>query len=142
MFLPECPFIVKLEEIYEEKNEIILVMELMEGDNLYKTIKSTVKLSEQQIYKIFSQILKGLLFLHLNGIMHRDIKPDNIMYSNRDNNSHLKILDFSLANEYLPGQNFKDSCGTPGFMAPEILNEKIHAEEVDVFSLGVVLYML
>lgn len=90
---------------------------------------------------IFIQILKGLLYLNSKSIMHRDIKPENILFSENDINSTVKIADFSLA------ENFKDKkisefCGTPGYIAPEIFLQQSYNEKCDVYSLGVLLYML
>jgi len=141
-FLPDCPFIIKLFEIYEDKEEIIMVFELMEGKDLFKTIKSLQRPSEHYIYSIFSQLIKGLLFLNCHGIMHRDLKPDNLLFLNDSKNSRVKIADFSLAEEVIPNQKFKALCGTPGFMAPEILNGEHYDEKVDIFSLGIILYMM
>ena len=140
--MPNSPFIIKLFEVYEDKEEIIMVLELMEGQDLFKTIKSLIRPSEHYIYSIFSQLLKGLLFLNFHGIMHRDLKPDNLLFSNDSKNSRVKIADFSLAEEFFPNKKFNALCGTPGFMAPEILNGDQYDEKVDVFSLGIILYMM
>lgn len=133
---------IKLFEVYEDSQEVILILELMEGKDLFKTIKTLQRSTEHQIYKIFSDILKGVLFLHYHGIMHRDIKPDNVLFSNGSKNSKAKIADFSLAEEFFPNTKFNSLCGTPGFMAPEMLTGETYDQKIDVFSLGVVLYML
>ena len=141
-FLPENPFVVSLCEIYEDKDHIVIIMERMEGENLLKYIKNSPKLSETQIYEIFSQILKGLLFLHFNGIIHRDIKPENILFLNHTVNSPVKIADFSLADIFTGKKRFLIQCGTPGYMAPEILSGKTYDEGIDIYSLGITLYMM
>ena len=119
-----------------------MILEFMEGKDLFKMVKNSQRLTEFQINDIFSQILKGLLFLHFNGIIHRDIKPENILFLSNDEHSIVKIADFSLAEEFSPNKKFDVQCGTPGFMAPEILNGKEYDESVDIFSLGITLYML
>jgi len=140
--MPENACVLKLFEIYEEKNKLILILELMEGKSLEKFIKTNPNLSENQIYDIFYQILKSVSFLHSNGIMHRDIKPDNILFSKEKELYFLKMADFSLADNFFSLKTFKAICGTPGFMAPEIFSGNGYDEKVDIYSLGLVLYTL
>jgi len=141
-FLPENPHILRLYEIYEEKDRVFLILELMEGKDLQHLLKIQHKLTESQIYAIFHQILKGLRFLHHHGVMHRDLKLDNILLDNDSVNFSLKIADFSLAECFSQTQKFSKQCGTPGYMAPEILYEEDYDEKVDVYSLGMILYIL
>lgn len=113
---------------------------MSQGD-LYQRIKGE-PLSESQICQFFCQVLKGLVFLHSNGVVHRDIKPDNIlMTKNKKGELVVKIADFSLA-EYYHSKRLNTVCGTPGYMAPEMFCEEEYDEKVDVYSLGVILYML
>lgn len=140
--LPENPYILPLFEIYEEKNELILVLQYMEGENLFNYVKNKQKLSENQIYLIFEQILKGLLFLQCYGVIHRDLKPENILFSDKNEKSALKIADFGLSTFIGKKEKLKEQCGTPGFMAPEIFTPEGYDENVDVFSLGIILYTL
>ena len=120
-----------------------MVMELLRGRDLYNYVKLNPKLPESQIFEIFIQILKGVYFLHAEGgVFHRDIKPDNILFEEAMNISSLKITDFSLAEFINPPKKFTIQCGTPGFMAPEILNGEHYNEKVDIFSMGCILYLL
>jgi len=123
-----------------------MVLELMEGNDLYKFIKSFKtkqnQLTETQIYEIFIQILKGLMHLHNQGIFHRDLKPDNILFSRHLDDSTIKITDFSLAEYINPQKKLNIGCGTPGFIAPEILNGENYDEKADIYSLGCILYLL
>ena len=141
-FLPKSPYVVSLFEIYEEKDRIILILELMEGKSLDYYIKRNQRFPEFQIYSIFYQIFKGISFLHSCEIMHRDIKPENILFSFENDTCTLKIADFSLAESFHQTKTFKKISGTPGFMAPEIFTSKGYNEKVDVYSLGVILYSL
>ena len=139
--LPKNLHIIKLYEIYEQHSEIILLFEFMSQGDLYQRIKGE-PLTESQICTFFCQILKGLVFLHSNGVVHRDIKPDNIlMTKNKNGEIVVKIADFSLA-EYYHSKRLNTVCGTPGYMAPEMFCEEEYDEKVDVFSLGIILYML
>lgn len=137
MFLPECRYVIKLFGVYESQNEVIMLLEYMSGNDLYSKIKTYRKMTENQVFLYFSQLLKGLIFLHYHGICHRDLKPDNILF---DDENNLKIADFSLADYYEDGLN--GICGTPGYMAPEIFSQELYDEKVDIFSLGVVLYSM
>lgn len=113
----------------------------MDGGDLYKLIKGPF-IPENEICMLFCQILKGLVFLHTNGIVHRDIKPDNILLTRSQKNGvKLKIADFSLA-EYYHSNRMKVICGTPGYIAPEVFTEEEYDEKVDIFSLGVILYLM
>ena len=139
--LPKNIHIIKLYEIYEQQNEIILIFEFMSQGDLYQKIKGD-QLTEFQICTYFSQILKGLVFLHSNGVVHRDMKPDNILLTkNKAGEKVIKIADFSLA-EYYHSNRLNTVCGTPGYMAPEMFCEEEYDEKVDVFSLGIILFML
>ena len=139
-FLPDSPNIVKLFEIYEDTHKIYMILELMKGKDLYSAIKNKT-FKEKEIYEIFSQILSGLTFLHEHKIMHRDLKPDNILFSS-DSLSNLKIADFTLSEYFENNKKFTLKCGTPGFMAPEIISGKGYDEKVDIYSLGSILYLL
>ena len=113
-------------------------MELLNGKDLYAKVKCFHPLPEIQIFQIFYQLVQGIFFLHSNGICHRDIKLDNILFID---NTHLKLLDFSLAEKFNK-KKLNGSCGTPGFMAPEIFGKGNYDEKIDVFSLGVVFFAM
>ena len=141
-FLPENSYVVKLFEIYEEDDRIILILELMEDKSLQDFIKNNKKLTEFQIFSIFFQLLKGISFLHSREIVHRDINPENILFSKEKDAYNIKIADFSLAEKFHSSKTFDLICGTPGFMAPEIFTSEGYDERVDIYSLGLVLYSL
>lgn len=141
--LPKRPNIIKLFEIYDSKLELILIFEYIEGGDLYQLLKKTKlsPLSLETMSSIFSQIIIGLNFLHSRNIMHRDIKPENILLSESNGFKEVKIADFSLAEDFSE-RNIKAKCGTPGYMAPEIFLKKPYDEKVDIYSLGIVLFMM
>lgn len=134
--------IAKFHEVHESKNKIYLIFEYLEGgtlSDLHKT-KSLVL-----VKSVIKQIFTSLLYLKQQGIVHRDIKPDNILFSS-ENGSRIKLIDLGLSC-YVNDQNpatFR--CGTPGYIAPEILNtpeeniSDVLINKVDVFSLGAIFF--
>ena len=121
---------------------MILIFELLHEGDLYAKLKSKYKFTEIEISSIIAQILKGIEFLHSHGVMHRDIKLDNILLVEFRPIIKIKIADFSLA-EFIKDRNTPlNKCGTPGFMAPEIFAEETYDEKIDIFSAGVVLFIL
>lgn len=135
------PNLLKLYEVYETEEMIYLVMELLEGPAFYKKIISLK--SEEIISQIFCKLLQAVNYMHENNIMHRDLKPDNIMFKNNENLLDFCIVDFGLATDInIPEWVFL-KCGSPGFMAPEVFKaEKAgdYTEVCDVYSLGLILY--
>ncbi|CAK77360.1 unnamed protein product (macronuclear) [Paramecium tetraurelia] len=134
--------IVQMEEVYQEDNRLILVFDNLEGGDLAK-IMLLKQFCEDTIRIIIKQILQGIVYLHDLGIFHRDLKPENILFKNQEQIEQLQIIDFALADFYC-GENkyIFTRCGTPGYVAPEILQDKRYTLNVDVFSVGVILFML
>jgi len=105
-------------------------------------LKTKHKFTEIEISSIIAQILRGIEFLHNNGVMHRDIKLDNILLAELQPTIKVKIADFSLAELIKDKPGPLNKCGTPGFMAPEIFCEENYDERCDIFSAGVILFIL
>ena len=140
--LPKNEHILKIFEIFEEEDELILILELMEGGDVYQQIRKHYEYSEKEACYIFNQILKAVHFLHCNGVVHRDIKPENLLLSNKTKYPLVKLADFSLA-EYFLDKKLSLQCGTPGYIAPEVFIDGIpYDESVDIFSMGVTLFMM
>ncbi|CAD8044835.1 unnamed protein product [Paramecium primaurelia] len=135
------PNIIKLYEIYESGDYIYLVMELLEGGELFDLILETPQFLESKIALIMFKIFDALEYLHTKNIMHRDIKPENILLNDKSENFDLKIADFGLAS-YTESELLIKRCGTPGYVAPEILQDLKYNEKVDVFSAGIIFYIL
>ena len=134
--------IITLEEVHESDNHIHLVLEVLHGGELFERIIKKGYYSEKDACILMQKLLTSLDFLHSKGIMHRDIKPENLILKDTANDWNIKIADFGLAafvnsNEFL----FK-RCGTPGYVAPEVLEDLKYDQKVDVFSAGVILYIL
>lgn len=143
------PYIMSMEELHESKNSIYLVLELLEGGELLNYISSSVGLTMKEYSKIMKCIVEALSYMADKKIMHRDLKPDNMILKKKEKLEFctLKLVDFGLATVYdIPEYLFK-RCGTPGFVAPEVINapsnENIHyTPKCDVFSAGIIFYIL
>ena len=132
--------IVKLFELFETKNHYCLVMENVVGGNLLNAINKLNKIPEELAKIIFKQLIITLQYIHSNNIVHRDIKPDNILL---DLDNTIKLCDFGVSKIIPHGQLINDSCGTPAFIAPEILLESPYDPyATDIWSSGVVLYAM
>ena len=132
--------IVKLFELFETEDHYCLVMENIVGGNLLNAINKMNKIPENLAKIIFRQLIKTLQYIHSNGIVHRDIKPDNILL---DLDNTIKICDFGVSKIISEGQLIRDSCGTPAFVAPEILLDYPYDPfPTDIWSSGVVLYAM
>ena len=132
--------IVKYFEHFENEKHFCIVMENISGGNLLGAINKMSKFSEQMAKNIFKQLIETIKYLHSIGIVHRDIKPDNILIE-LDNT--IKLCDFGVSKEIKEGQLLTDSCGTPAFVAPEILKDcPYNPYMTDIWSSGVVLYAM
>lgn len=142
------PNVIELVEIHESQNSLYLVMELLEGGEIFNLNQG--KLDNESTFLIFKGVLKALVALDKQGIMHRDLKPDNIILKKkgvlmRDN--ILKLVDFGLATYQDVDEYLFKRCGTPGFVAPEVINAK-RGENVkyntkcDVFSVGIIFFFM
>ncbi|EHK96049.1 putative serine/threonine-protein kinase fhkC [Glarea lozoyensis 74030] len=131
---------VLMGDTFDESNAVYLVLELAAEGELFNWIVMKQKLTEDETRKVFIQLFQGMKYLHERGIVHRDIKPENILLT--DKNLHVKVADFGLA-KIIGEESFTTTlCGTPSYVAPEILEESRHrryTRAVDVWSLGVVL---
>jgi len=132
------PNIVKYYEVYEDKKSLYLVMEYWSGSNLYeKLTDQNIKFSETEWAKMAKQLLLALHHCHSSGVTHRDIKLENIMVT--DDNI-VKLIDFGLSKNATAAELMKSMTGTPYYMAPEVFLSDSYGSEVDLWSLGVVLF--
>ena len=119
-------------------------MEYLEGDTLRKYLKeNSDKINEDIARTIIKQLLNALSYLHYScDVCHRDIKPENIMFKEKDDISCVKLLDFGLSSDSFESKIKMRNCGTLTYMAPEQISSLRYSKAVDIWSVGVVLYML
>ncbi|NXY70301.1 DAPK3 kinase, partial [Glareola pratincola] len=115
--------IIKLHDIYENKTDVVLILELVSGGELFDFLAQKESLSEEEATRFIKQILDGVNYLHSKKIAHFDLKPENIMLLDKNIPiPHIKLIDFGLAHKIEEGVEFKNIFGTPEFVAPEIVN--------------------
>ncbi|KAG9353107.1 hypothetical protein JZ751_017683 [Albula glossodonta] len=134
------PHIITIYEVFENKHKIVIVMEYASQGDLYDYICERQKLSEREARHFFRQIVSAVHYCHQNGIVHRDLKLENILL---DGQGNVKIADFGLSNLYRGDEYLQTFCGSPLYASPEIVNGRPYkGPEVDSWSLGVLLYTL
>ncbi|CAD8070270.1 unnamed protein product [Paramecium sonneborni] len=137
----QTEFCVKFYEIFENSENIYIVMELLIGKDLDGHIEKTSFFSEEKAARFIFRLIKTISYLHSKGIMHRDIKPENIIFRQIDNLDSICLTDFGLAEFYhSDGHYLFKRCGTPGYVAPEILRNEPYDYKVDVYSIGIIMY--
>ncbi|XP_044294598.1 death-associated protein kinase 2 isoform X2 [Varanus komodoensis] len=135
--------IIQLHDIYENKTDVVLILELVSGGELFDFLAQKESLSEEEATQFIKQILEGVNYLHAKKIAHFDLKPENIMLLDKNIPiPHIKLIDFGLAHEIEDGVEFKNIFGTPEFVAPEIVNYEPLGLAADMWSIGVITYIL
>lgn len=135
------PNIVQLLETYEDKSRVYLVMELVTGGELFDRIVEKGSYTEKDASDLIRQVLEAVGYMHDQGVVHRDLKPENLLYYSADEDSKIMISDFGLSKMEDSGI-MATACGTPGYVAPEVLAQKPYGKAVDVWSIGVISYIL
>lgn len=136
------PNIVQMEEVFDTDDKFYMVMEPMHGGELFDRIADKEKYDEEEARSCTTSILQAIKYCHAQNVVHRDLKPENLLYKSTDADSILKLADFGLASILSEGSLMKTACGTPGYVAPEILKSEQYGPGVDVWSIGVILYIL
>lgn len=142
MKLVQHPHVVRLYEVIDTQTKLYLVLELGDGGDLYDYImKHDGGLTEDLARKYFRQILRAITYCHQLHVVHRDLKPENVVFFEKL--GVVKLTDFGFSNKFSPGQKLETFCGSLAYSAPEILlGDSYDAPAVDIWSLGVILYML
>ncbi|XP_054475145.1 death-associated protein kinase 2 isoform X2 [Anoplopoma fimbria] len=135
--------IVELHDVYENRTDVVLILELVSGGELFDFLAQKESLSEEEATRFIKQILDGVEYLHSKKIAHFDLKPENIMLLDRNVPlPRIKLIDFGLAHKMEAGAELKKIFGTPEFVAPEIVNYEPLGLEADMWSIGVITYIL
>ncbi|XP_059162347.1 phosphorylase b kinase gamma catalytic chain, skeletal muscle/heart isoform-like isoform X2 [Physella acuta] len=139
------PNIIELHDVFETPTFIFLVFEICKKGELFDYLTSVVSLSEKRTRIFMRQLIEAVDFFHDKDIVHRDLKPENILL---DDNLNIKVSDFGFATVVEPGEELVELCGTPGYLAPEVLahsmyeNVSGYGKEVDMWACGVIMYTL
>ncbi|XP_047719918.1 death-associated protein kinase 2 isoform X3 [Prionailurus viverrinus] len=137
------PNVITLHDVFENRTDVVLILELVSGGELFDFLAQKESLSEEEATSFIKQILDGVNYLHAKKIAHFDLKPENIMLLDKNIPiPHIKLIDFGLAHEIEDGVEFKNIFGTPEFVAPEIVNYEPLGLEADMWSIGVITYIL
>lgn len=134
------PNIIHMDGFFETQDKIYFVIELIADGDLFNNIVNRKTFDDFELKKLAKTIAECLAYLHELGIVHRDIKPENILCDKQSD--RLVLTDFGLAHIVLPNSKLVDTCGTLDYVAPEILNSQGYRCETDVWSLGIILYLV
>ncbi|EEA05749.1 5'-AMP-activated protein kinase catalytic subunit alpha-1, putative [Cryptosporidium muris RN66] len=134
------PHIIRLYEVIDTPSDIFMVMEYINGGELFDYIVQKGRLNENESRRLFQQLISGIEYCYINRICHRDLKPENILL---DKQCNIKIGDFGLSSYIYDGNFLRTSCGSPNYAAPEVVSGKAYSgPEIDIWSCGVILYAL
>ncbi|KAJ3341846.1 hypothetical protein HDU93_003967 [Gonapodya sp. JEL0774] len=133
--------VMRLFNTFESDKNVFLQLEYCAGGDLFSKVIGTGVLLEDDARKYFGQAVSGIAHLHSKKIVHRDVKPENLLMSSADADAIVKVADFGLSN-MLQDDLLSTWCGSPAYMAPELVKSQKYDEKVDMWSLGVVLYVL
>lgn len=141
-----CKHIVNIMDVYENTYSgnkcLLVVMECMEGGELFSRIQEKQNFNEQEAAELMKDICIAVKFLHDMNIAHRDLKPENLLYSHKGTIGVLKLTDFGFAKETLSRDTLQTPCYTPYYVAPEVLGPEKYDKSCDIWSLGVIMYIL
>jgi len=137
------PHIISLHEVFENKTEVVLILQLVAGGELFDYLSEREYLREPEARIFIRQILQAMDYLHDRGIAHFDLKPENIMLLEKNSQDmRIQLIDFGLAQKIEPGKDYRNLHGTPEFVAPEIIEYEPIGLPADCWSLGVITYIL
>jgi serine/threonine protein kinase len=136
------PNITRLREMFETRTHLYIVMRLVRGGDLFNRIKARKCFKEAVTREVIWSLFSAVKYLHARGIVHRDIKPENILCLDADDDSKIIISDFGLSKFATPKELMKVACGTLCYVAPEVLKCSGYGFSVDIWSIGVIMYLL
>ncbi|XP_054377786.1 MAP kinase-activated protein kinase 2 isoform X1 [Pongo abelii] len=144
----QCPHIVRIVDVYENlyagRKCLLIVMECLDGGELFSRIqdRGDQAFTEREASEIMKSIGEAIQYLHSINIAHRDVKPENLLYTSKRPNAILKLTDFGFAKETTSHNSLTTPCYTPYYVAPEVLGPEKYDKSCDMWSLGVIMYIL
>jgi len=135
-------YVIELKDLYETKQELFIVTELAKGGELFNRILDKGAYSEKDAALLTKRILQGLCYLHERGIVHRDLKPENLLLANENDDFDIRIADFGLSKIIGNTTLIQSLAGSPNYVAPEVLDGLGYREWADMWSVGVITYIL
>ncbi|KAG5176968.1 hypothetical protein JKP88DRAFT_270786 [Tribonema minus] len=136
------PHILKAIDFFQDSAKLYMVVELARGGELFERIVQKVTYNESEARNVVRCLLRAVAYCHSRGVVHRDLKPENLLLVSPDDDYSIKVADFGFADHVAPDKLLKAQCGTPGYVAPEILKREAYGKEVDIWSVGVICYIL
>jgi len=134
--------IIRLYDVFEESQFYYLVTEKMSGGELFDRIVQKSYYNEHEARDVCQILFKAMKYCHDRKVAHRDLKPENLLLTSESDDSDIKIADFGFAKRVKSPNSLTTQCGTPGYVAPEILEGKPYDTQADMWSLGVIVYIL
>mmetsp|Transcript_10491 Transcript_10491/g.23835 ORF Transcript_10491/g.23835 Transcript_10491/m.23835 type:complete len:585 (-) Transcript_10491:34-1788(-) len=134
------PHVARLVDVYECEKHLQLVMECMEGGELFQRVLERKRFNDRDAADAAEQMLLAVNYIHNQGVVHRDLKLENFLYETKTSN-HLKLIDFGFSHIWEPNSKMAACCGTLSYMAPEVLN-KSYTSQCDLWSLGAIVFVL
>jgi len=136
------PNINQMIETFDTKHHLYIVLELLEGENLFENIVKRRVYTEEDAAHVVKQVARACEYMHERNIIHRDLKPENLVYLDTKH-EQICVTDFGLSKYMKPTETVtKTACGTPAFVAPEVLRQELYGTQVDMWSLGTILYIM
>jgi len=136
------PNIIALKELFDTPDKLYLIMELVTGGELFDKIVEKGSYTESEASHLVHKIVSAVAYLHNLGIVHRDLKPENLLLKRADNDLEIAIADFGLSKIVGQQMMMQTACGTPSYVAPEVLDASGYDNAVDMWSIGVITYIL
>jgi len=134
--------VIRLYDVFDEKKHYYLVTEMMNGGELFDRIVEKEYYNEKDARDVSKILFDAIAYCHKQNVAHRDLKPENLLLAEKTNGTRIKIADFGFAKVATSSNCLKTQCGTPSYVAPEILKGELYGTQADNWSLGVILFTL